>query len=189
LSGDPAARARELAATLRALADLAEKYRLLDELRAGTPGRTNERRDAIREVAARFPAAMREWDEASPEEIQRRRDAVYRALSALVGDLERGGGLSRLGDREHQWMLYSAEIHAGLRDALRVKRWLAGRPLSDEIAAEAERLFEIDRPRLARIAAPESGRFSDLIYEEVAARHGVTVEEMKGFLFPGNEEP
>ncbi|MSP63636.1 MAG: hypothetical protein EXR72_25485 [Myxococcales bacterium] len=181
---DAVARARAAQALIGRIADLVEKYRMLEALRRGAPGRTIERRDAIRAVAARFPAAMREWDEAPLEEIVRRREEVEGTLAALLADLDGGAGRAMLAAPERAWIRFAAEVHERLRAALRVKRWLAGRPLTDELAGDAERAFAIDRARLDAIATPEGGRIAEAVYREVAALHGVAVAELKAALFP-----
>jgi hypothetical protein len=159
------------------LLDLVDKYRLLEALHAGEPGRTIARRDAIRAVADRFPAAMREWDELPAEEITRRRAAV----EALAADP--AGALARLAAPELAWVRYAADLHERLRAALRVKRWLAGRAVTDELAGEAARRFGLDRASLAAVAAPHNGRFTDQIYRDIAEIHHVTVAELKRALF------
>jgi len=172
-----------------ALVELVEKYRLLEELHRGEPGRTVERRDAMRAIAERFPAAMREWDEASRDELRRRRGEVERVLAILVEDGARGR--DELAAPANAWMRYSAQLHRRLRELLRVKRWLAGRAVDDALAAEAARAFApfaIDRALLERVASPPGGRVAAIAYAEVAARNGVTVDEMKAFLFPHDEE-
>ncbi len=186
---DPVARARSVAAALTRLADLLEKYRLLDRLSRGEPGRTVERRDAMRAIADRFPAAMREWDEAPAAELGRRRGEIERVLDLILADLDGGRGLAALAAPERAWIRWSGELHERLRALLAVKRWLAGREVSDGIAAEAARRFGIDRARLEAIAAPPGGRVAAIAYAETAAAHEVTVDEIKAFLFPKEDEP
>jgi hypothetical protein len=191
-------RARSLGYLLVGLADLADKYAALDELGAGEPGRTVSRRDAMRRVAARFPAALREFDQTSVEERRRRAQTIEDALAALVIDTERSPALSRLAQPEAAWMRAAAELHAYLRELLKVKRWLAGRMPDPSVLAELPSWYaDCGDPRwplehwaperLAQVAAPPRGRVTDLAYEEVAGRHGLSASALRRLLYPHNE--
>src|SRR5579883_1601363 len=182
---DPVEAARALARTLAGVAEVVEKYRLLEALRRGQPGRTAARRDAMRAIADRFPGALREWDEAPLDELVRRRREAEATLEALVAGAE--SALERLGAGERDWLRYSMQVHGRLREALRVKRWLAGRAPTEALAADAERALEVSRSAVEAVAAP-GGRLSETIYRQVAAEHGVTVEELKAALFPRGED-
>lgn len=124
------------ATTLEALRALLEKYDLLLGLSAGQPGRTVERRDAMRAIAARFPGALREWDQLPQEILAARRMRV----AAIVETVAASGG--RLPEDAEPWLRYSLELHGTLRSLLARRRSQAiapGRRLSeaayDEIAA------------------------------------------------------
>ena len=193
-----AARARELGYLLVGLADLADKYEALAGLAAGQPGRTLERRDAMRAVAARFPAALREFDQTTRAELARRASEIEEVVDALTGELERSPALERLGTPERAWMRAATELHAYLRELLKIKRWLAGRTPTEPVLAQL-RAWHADcgdprwplehwsRDRLARIVAPPRGRVTDLAYEEVAARHGLDAAALRQALFPATE--
>jgi len=191
-------RARSLGYLLVGLADLADKYEALGSLHAGTPGRTVERRDAMRKVAARFPAALREFDQTTRQEVQRRALAIDRALGDLLADVERSPVLAQLAAPEHAWIRAAAELHAYLREVLKVKRWLGGRGATPDLIAQLAAwhaecgdprwpLAHWTAERLARIAAPPRGRVTDLAYEEVAARHGLEPAALRQLLFPAGE--
>lgn len=170
--------ARDAAGALSAMVD---KYRMLDELGGGEPGRTVGRRDAMRAIAARFPAALREWDEAPPEEIRRRRGLVDGAQARVLGGESVEAALD---GEEMAFARFGAAVHERLRRALEVKRWLAGRALSPSLVTEAAGRFAVDAATVAMIAAPPSGRVSEEIYCAVAIEHGVTVSSLKRALFP-----
>lgn len=179
------AQARTLARALSGCADLVEKYRLLEALRQGEAGRTEARRDAMRAIAARFPGALREWDEAPLEEIARRRNEAEAALARLVA-----GGAGALPDffaSQQSWLRLGIAVHERLREALALKRFLSGRAATEALAAEAREALgvTVDGARLAEIAAPPQGRVSELVYREVAREAGVTVGELKAALFFG----
>lgn len=175
----------DVARARRQAAELVEKYRLLADLEAGTPGRTIERRDAIRAVTDRFPGAMREWDETPPAEIARRRGEAERIAAALADPAHQEEGLARLGAAENAPLRFGADLHERLRAVLRVKRWLGGRPVSAELFAEAQAAHGVTAGELDAIANPDLGRLSEPVYRAVAGEHGVTVEELKRALFPG----
>jgi hypothetical protein len=176
--GDLLERARTLGRAVEEVAEVVEKYRLLEALRLGEPGRTIERRDAMRAIAARFPAALREWDEAPAEEITRRRREAEATLALLVdGAVE---GLRRV--EASDWLRWSIRVHARLRRALRIKRWLAGRALDPALAQAAAAEHDASPEELRTIAGAR--RVSEAIYRQVAAEEGVPVEAIKAALFP-----
>src|SRR5262249_13771982 len=191
-------RARSLGYLLVGLADLADKYAALADLHAGVPGRTPERRDAMRKIAARFPAALREFDQTTREELARRAREIDRVLGDLLGDLERSAGLLPPNSRELDWLRAAAELHAYLRELLKVKRWLSGREVTAELlpafatwhADSGDPRWPLEhwtRDRLSRIAAPPRGRVTDLAYEEIAARHGLDPIALRRALYPSLE--
>lgn len=135
------------------LRDLLEKYDSLLTLHAGEPGRTLDRRDALRAVAVRFPGALREWEELPLAELMRRRQRIAELLA--VTEAEGSQAASALAEHE-PWLRYGLELHACLRALLSQCRSLAKQP---------------------------GRRLSELAYEEVAARHGVTAADVKHVLF------
>jgi hypothetical protein len=175
-------RARALVHTVESVAEVVEKYRLLEALRRSEPGRTAARRDAMRAIADRFPAALREWDELPLEELSRRRADAEATLAALLDGAD--AGTARLEAAERDWLRYSIAVHRRLREALRIKRWLAGRPVTDTIAADAASALDVDRAALEAIAAPPANRVSEAVYRQVAREAGVSVEALKAALFP-----
>lgn len=173
-------------ARLGRLAALEEKYDLLISLRLGRPERSRARRDAMAAVSDRFPAALREWDAHPLEELLRRREAVRRvrrraadgaALEALLG--------------EDAWLRYALDLHQHLRGLLLLRRFARSlgddadrlRACQDFYERNAEPVWPepLDPERLRRLLRP--GRFTDLAYEDVAAHHGVSAEEIKRALF------
>jgi hypothetical protein len=192
-------RARSLGYLLVGLADLADKYEALEQLGAAQPGRTVERRDAMRKIAARFPAALREFDQSGASALAARRHAIETLVAELISDLEQGRALGSLARPERAWLPAAAELHAYMRELLKVKRWLAGRqPTRDvldglpswygECADPRWPLSHWSPDRLARIAQPPRGRVTDLAYEEVAARHGLDPSELRSQLYPPPDE-
>lgn len=163
-----------------ALADLVDKYRLLEALGAAEPGRTSARRDAMRAIAVRFPGALREWDETPRDELARRRKAAEAALASF----------SKSGHRDpdaffaaqQTWMRLDVAVHRRLRTVLAVKRFIAGRPVDDALAASVKSVFGISRAGLDAIAAPPGGRVSELVRAEVAASEGLSVAELRAAL-------
>jgi hypothetical protein len=122
------------ATTLEELRALLEKYDLLLALHAGEPGRTVERRDAMRAIAARFPGALREWDQLPKPVLSSRRARV----AALISAVETAGGEPLPVDAE-PWLRYSLELHGALRSLLVRRRSQAiepGRRLSEAAYVE-----------------------------------------------------
>jgi hypothetical protein len=140
------------------LGELLEKYHLLIALHAGEPGRTVARRDALREVAKRFPGALREWDQLSPSALSARRERVAGLIAALGAE----DGAQRLTlAKLEPWLRYSLELHGCLR-ALLVER-------QSQTTQRGRRL-------------------SDEAYEQIAVRHGVTANVVKQAIFGRDEK-
>lgn len=135
--------------SLDALRELLEKYDLMLELHAGKPGRTLLRRDAMRQVATRFPGALREWEKLPQLELVRRRHLVAELIFQARGDATRI--LAGLQSTE-PWLRYSLEFHERLRALL------------------------LQRPMQP---TQRGRRLSQLAYEEVAKQNGVSVAEVK----------
>jgi hypothetical protein len=136
------------------------------------------RRD-LAALAARFPGALREIDSLSLDEIRKR----IGALEAAAHDRS----------RVEPWMTALALFHALTRGVLLAKRWLAGRKHVDArtraaFAAAARTLAFPDDARawtddLARVAAPPSGRVTNLVFERVAVKMGTSVGEARALVF------
>lgn len=150
------------------------RLRLLDQ--AGTGG---DPRQAMAELAKRFPGALREIDEL-PLEVIRARIA---ALTAAEEDPSRA----------EPWMAALAMFHTLTRGALAVKRWLGGRRVVDE---ETARAFALDVPSLvyaddalawckdlALLASPPRGKVTDLVFEKMAGALGVSNEDARMLVF------
>lgn len=97
------------------LREILEKYDLLLELSSGPADRTPQRRDLMRQVARRFPTALREWESLSRVELQRRRDVV---AALLEKDEATQGSLPT----SEPWLIYGLDLHARLRQLLHLRR-------------------------------------------------------------------
>jgi hypothetical protein len=148
-------------------------------LRLAAPGRSAARRHAMREVAERFPGALREWEQAPVEALrQRQRDAEAALASAALPR-----------PPWPLWIALSVRVHRELGRALRAKRLLAGRPITAERADVADRQLGIDRASLEAIARPPAGRLSQLVHVQVAEAFGIPVSTLKAQLFPAGRSP
>jgi hypothetical protein len=192
-------RVRGWAAKLLRLSDLAEKYALLDEVSRTPAGRTPERRDAMRRVAERFPAALREWEALSGEQLLHRFGEVDTVLSAFLSDLDAGAGERALQGDDRLWLRLSLDVHHHLVELLRIRRWLKQRAggaseVSPQLADEFARHYAAERPasaaregfsaqRLTTILRPPSGRLAPLAFAEVAARQGVGADTLRAAVF------
>jgi hypothetical protein len=185
---------------LEALEELAEKYALLIALGQGEPGRTSARRDEMREIAARFPGALREWDEL-PGELAARRAVVEELRAAVASRPEAAASLIAAAPG---WLRYALVLHPLLGEVLAVKRWLAAEVggVCDAVTPELTTAF-IDwygrrrtrvraaqrcadwftHDRLAEVARPPGGQITRLAYAAVAAEFGVTVSAVKAALY------
>ena len=118
---------------------LLDKYELLVRLTHNPPGRTSQRRDEMRAIAERFPAALREWDQQPPVEIERRRQRVAAELKCC--EAAAGGGAeknvaatpaslaapqsSAAVEAGEEWLRYSLDLHDCLRAVLQLRRRLS----------------------------------------------------------------
>ena len=193
--------------TLTALRDelavLRDKYELLLGLCRGEAGRTLARRDAMREVAARFPAALREWEQLPPRELMRRHGLATSLLQRLTSDGSAAVAAVQGALAEEPALRFGASLHGHLRELLRVRRSLGpSRPAPADVDAELLaacrsacdrdgggplRHIELSAALLCEVARPRGGRLSALAYSQVAARHGVSVESIKAALFGAGE--
>jgi len=133
----------------------------------------------MREVAARFPGALREWERAPVEALRRRR----RQAEAALADTAPGRPTWPL------WIALSVRVHGELTLALRAKRLLSGRAVTAELAEVAARELGVDRARLEAIARPPAGRLSQLVHCQVAEAFGIPVATLKAQLFPAGSSP
>jgi hypothetical protein len=159
---------------------LREKYLEMHRLRrAHVAGEDGDPRPALRDLAARFPGALREIDRIPLEEIELR----IVALEAVVA-----------GEAEAPvWARYAVSYHGTMRAVLRIKRLSLGCATLDEalarvgasyVAAHDEPPLErFDAPTLARIVRPQRGRLNPFVLAEVARAHISTVEEIERALF------
>lgn len=96
----------------RELAELLDKYERLLALRRAPAGRTEARREAMRDLSRRHPGALREWDALPEGELLRRRDVLRQALAA--DDAPPAA--------QEPWLPFSLELHGRLRAILRQRR-------------------------------------------------------------------
>jgi len=133
----------------------------------------------MREVATRFPGALREWERAPVETLRRRRREAEAAVA--------GAGAAR--PLWPAWIALSVRVQEELSLALRAKRLLAGRALTAELFEVASRELGLDHARLLAIARPPGGRLSQLVYHQVAEAFGIPVSTLKAQLFPAGSSP
>lgn len=204
----PHSRVRALPPPASGLADLAEKYELLIALGRGEPGRTPSRRDDMRRIAARFPGALREWEEMGLAELERRQAEVSRLCALVVGDPP--GVAGHLAGAA-TWVRYALLLHPLLAEILAVKRWIAAQVggvcqgVTPELAAAFEVWYRRRRlqvpdaelcadwftpAHLDRVARPPAGQVTRLAYAAVAEAFGVAVSEIKQVLYgvPGRSQ-
>lgn len=198
-----------------ALRELLCKYDLLLALCAGEPGRTVERRDAMRAIAARFPAALREWEEILPEELARRRAQVAARLAACEASTDDPGAPADPLHAAEPWLRFGLDLHRYLRTVLALRRHVgsARRAQRSEASDRAGALLtaalaraqrqgigttaELPWPEpltealLRHVAAPPAGRLTELAYHAVATRHGAQISDVKRALFSAHiaEQP
>ncbi|MBS2027301.1 MAG: hypothetical protein JST54_05285 [Deltaproteobacteria bacterium] len=184
------------------LARLAEKYRLLAELRARREelqrsgaeqfdaGESKVRRAAFRKVAREFPGALRELDATPAEVLRERHQAVAEAQAALEAGTRTDVPL---------WMELAHAFHLELREALAIKRWLAHRlPRGGAIDANLHADFrawyarspnrlrtsrDFDAARLARYLSPPDGRIQIVVYEVLEVRFERPRAEIERLIF------
>ncbi|MFK7990857.1 MAG: hypothetical protein AB8I08_32860 [Sandaracinaceae bacterium] len=156
------------------LVSLLEKYRELHRLRVGDDG--GQPVERMREVAARWPGALREIDE-----------LPMSALEARITALER----AQAGGPTPTWATPVSQFHGLMRACLAVKRH-AGRD-TDRALAWVQNEYEPDNDEpsrecmaelAARVARPPEGRLSRLVLQEVAAANELSVEACERVMFP-----
>jgi hypothetical protein len=162
---------------VRALLDkYRELKRLRDEDAAGTGG---DPRPALVALAKRFPGALRELDELAMPELLARLHALSAALEGK--------------QPVPAWVALQVGYHGTMRAALRIKSMFARdrdapsvlRELAERYlpAADEPGLELLDVAALEAILRPRRGRLNPWVFAHVAARHGVSVEEVRGALF------
>ncbi|WP_437320353.1 hypothetical protein [Sorangium sp. So ce385] len=164
------------------LAQLARKYRTLAELRrARAAGEAIPGKEVFRALAGEFPGALNELDNLPLDEIERRHDALSRALA---------------GGAEERWMAWMHGYHALMRAALYVKIRVARRQeLSEgEAAALAERAARhagaaVDIAFVMAVKAPPDGRLNRVVLGRIAAMSGASMAEIRGTIFPRRPAP
>jgi len=162
---------------LARLARLAEKYRVLGDLRrAHAAGAPIPERRVFRALAAEFPGALHELDHLPLEEIDRRRAALDRAA---------GGG------ERAPWMAWMSGYHALMRAALYLKiRVARAGALSEAEAealaarAEAHADVAVNAAFVRAVQAPPEGRLSRAVMARLSERSGVATDEIRRALFP-----
>jgi hypothetical protein len=159
--------------TRRSLEELRDKYATMLAMRrrhdAGEEDAA-EVKQQMAQLAARFPGALREIDELALDEIQRRIDALARAMANDVA--------------VEPWMEALARFHELARGALCAKRWL-GRRKRVDIATE--HAFVTALPSLAypedagawsgelgELAKPPRGRVTDAVFARIARELGTS---------------
>lgn len=135
-------------------------------------------RPAMANLAREFPGALREIDDLTLDVIRSRIDALAAAEAdpACVAS----------------WMRVHARFHALARGALAVKRWLAGRAATSELASELatvapswpEREALEWTAELAAIAKPPRGRVMDLVYARLAHELEIDVSAVREAVMP-----
>jgi hypothetical protein len=165
----------------RQLLLLADKYERLLALHRQQPERSPARRQAMLEVATRFPGALREWQAVPEAELQRRRDslAIWLATPSPPSELP-------------AWVAYSWDLHAWLRLILRLRQQIRTYPESERLATAHRFCDEIGEPQLqaavtsellAQVDYPGGRQLAQIAYVQVAAQHGVAIAAIKAALF------
>ena len=169
---------------LSALDDLVDRYRALDEVATSAPSRTRARRDQLRAVAARHPAALRELEAVGLVAVRARAAAVVALRERLRADRE----AASLGEAP-SWLLALLALLPRLRTVLGVKAWLAARATDGGLGSEDARRAvrscypDADDALLDRIASPPGGQVQQVAYEDAARALAIDVAELKRTLY------
>jgi len=169
LSADPPGR--------EALAALADKYATLAELRrARARGEPIPPRATFKDLAERFPGALRELDLLPAETLAARLSATRAALA---------------GASIEPWIPWMIAYHALMRAALRVKLRTAKlrdvpaeRALSLAEDASAHAGITVDASFVRAAANPPRGRLVALVLARLASRFGEPSATIAAALFP-----
>jgi hypothetical protein len=169
----PTSRIVETMAT--AATELLCKYEAIHRLRSAPAGPTGSAppRAELRALADRYPGALRELDELTMVEIERRLGHLRALVTGRSSAAEAWVG--------PLWL-----FHRRLRGALAAKRWLRGRrhvSSIDRAALEARGELGGGEARawaahLAELARPPTGRVTDVVFEHVAAELNLPVESL-----------
>ena len=173
------------------LVALREKYRVMQRLRAAQDGDVGAgrvytpSRDELRALAHRFPGALAEIDRIPPALLAHR----AQVLDAL---LERAPLPPR--STWPAWVRGWLGVHRGLRGALSIKAWLAGRRAIDDatraaLEAALPSLSFAEEARawidsLPDVASPPGGRLLDLVLARVAQDLAIDPRELRTLLYP-----
>lgn len=179
---------------------LVEKYRTLHTLRTrreeleeqGRAGFSEQegraRRGAFRQLARRFPGALRELDACSAETLARKRSAVESELARDRASQDAPHPL---------WMSVVFDYHDLLREALAVKLWLAER-IGKQGTISREVLFEfhiwhakyahrgearLTLEDLDSYYHPPGGRVLSLVWTQLSAKYGQDKEALERLVF------
>jgi len=142
--------------------DLLAKY---VEMRALRTTECDNPRPRLRALSEQFPGALREIDQL-PLDV----------IDARIAALERGA--------TEPWMRATALFHVQMREALRIKRTLGRRPITDALRA---RIFQAHPSArawdLERLARPPRGRVSEFVCERIAREMNVAPAEVRTLVF------
>ena len=194
------AEARALAGLIDELASLVERYQHLERFAAGAPGRTPERRALMRVISGRFPGALRELERAGLAEVRRRGAGARALLEGLVAHARGAPALDRLASPEHAAVRGALAVQPRLREALRLKRWLAEAAPdagTGDLAARMRAWYgQPAGPRdagawpvpdddfLAAVATPPGGQVQQIAYRAAARALGVEVSDSSARCIP-----
>jgi hypothetical protein len=162
---------------------LIEKYRALEALaaepEATEPGPYADRRKHFkRELADRFPGALRELDLFTLDELRARREEIEEYLEQ--GDTTAAP----------RWILWEIDFHELTQALLSLKRRLPALPadqareLVRSLPALRELTPSVRDDLIGAVKAPPGGRLLTVVYDLLSARHGVPPEEIRDTLFP-----
>lgn len=155
---------------------LEAKYTQLEELRrARERGEAVPERAVFKDLATRFPGALRELDTLPMTVIEARKLALRAVLQ---------------GHMIEPWMAWMVAYHALTRVALWVKLRTAKQPDVTEERANQLRLgierefgFGVDEQFVVDVACPQAGRINVVVMERLEKRFGVSVTELRRGIF------
>lgn len=152
--------------------EIVRKYEALWKLRQ--PG-AEYSRSALRAVSAEFPGALRELDVLSECQLRAR---LSHAQAVCAGS------------PAEAWLEWLLAYHCEMRLALTVQRHIGrervrarGEP-EQVLRRLAEQGVKCSSERLRSLLNPPSGKLNQVVFSWVAARFGVSTEEVESTLFP-----
>jgi hypothetical protein len=170
------------AASEAAVMALLDKYREIKRLREEhTRGDEQDPRPQLRELAARFPGALRELDELPMDVIDERLSSLHDVLARV--------------HPAPPWVALQLGYHGWMRAALRIKLIARGRDSAhiDSVLAELRQryapgaydppLASLDRAAVSAILEPLDGRLNPWVFARVAAVAGVEPDAVRRALF------